>query len=225
MAISSNYLTTIPNAKTLESVDQPNILANFQAINSWVTQNHTALTTATNAQGMHTVISFPNQSVVPAVPFGVESFDLFSATSATTTVPEMTLVRTPVGTNIQKSFPVTASIQFSTGYTLMMSGMMIKWGIVPVVSQPPETPIITITFPLTVLGETIPAFARIAQVFLTSYDAEAVGSSPGSGTEWPEIVSINTGGFVLSNVNLNGITVATPSVGYLAIGFPAAVVP
>jgi len=116
------YNGLIPQATDLISASQPQILANFTAIETFVTVNHVGFASAD--QGKHKFVTFPVQAVTPATVAG--DVALFSKASALTGKNEL-FFQDGSG-NPLNIVPFTASDPAVTGWAYLPSGILMKWG-------------------------------------------------------------------------------------------------
>lgn len=181
------YTPNIPQATDQISQSQPQILENFTGINTLIAVDHATFASA-NA-GFHNKVTLPVQGSIPT--FSGTNLGLYSfiPTSAPlTTVPEL-FVRKQDGTKV----PMTASKANQIGYTMLPSGMVIKWGFITTSSSS-----VTVTF-----DTTIP-FSAVYAVMATPY---------GVTTTTVQVQVATTTSFI---AKLTGA--ATASFYYMAIG-------
>lgn len=116
------YDGTIPNSTDLISVSQPQIQANFAAIEALIDVNHEDFASANI--GKHKFVTFPVQASTPATVAG--DVALFSAASVLTGNNELYFQK-DTG-NPLDIVPFTASDPAVTGWTYLPSGILMKWG-------------------------------------------------------------------------------------------------
>lgn len=114
------YKNTIPAASDLLSQSQDDILNNFIAIKTLVDINHVTFDAA--GQGKHAFIEFPIQSPVPTT--GAGEVGLYSQTSLLTGNPELVFSHESAGS----TYEFTAAVKNETGYAILPSGIIFKWG-------------------------------------------------------------------------------------------------
>lgn len=116
-----SYNPSIPQPTDIPANSQPQILANFQAINTLVDVNHVAFDQPD--QGKHKWVSFPDQLLAVPATLNTE-IALFSASNVNTGNIELNLVRQNNGAVI----PFTATDGTANGWTMLPSGILMKWG-------------------------------------------------------------------------------------------------
>jgi hypothetical protein len=116
-----SYNPSIPQPTDIPANSQPQLLANFQAINTLVDVNHVAFDQPD--QGKHKWVSFPDQLLAVPTTLNTE-IALFSATNVDTGKIELNLVRQNNGDVI----PFTATGGTVNGWTMLPSGILMKWG-------------------------------------------------------------------------------------------------
>lgn len=129
------YNPNIPQPSDLLSQSQSDLLNNFMAIQTLIDVNHVDFADATN-QGKHKWVTFPLQGAIPPAGSGFASGELglYNATSSLTTQNELYINKTNQATVVQVA--TTASIlssnsapaQNSFGWTMLPSGIVLKWG-------------------------------------------------------------------------------------------------
>lgn len=147
------YISTIPQPTDRLKDSQNDILNNFIAIKAAFDINHVTFDAAT--QGKHNFVSFPVQAANPAAV--VTEMQLYTKTSALTTVPELFLER---GDGTVYEF--SSATRAVTGWTRLPSGILLKWG------SDTKTGSQTVTLPV---AGTIPVFTTIFSVQLTVKNA------------------------------------------------------
>lgn len=115
-----SYKNNIPLATDLLSQSQDDIKNNFAGIKTLVDINH--VTFDASGQGKHHFVQLPVQSPVPTTTTG--EVGLYCKTSTITGNPE--LVFAPV--NNGTTYEFTSSVKNATGYAMLPSGIILKWG-------------------------------------------------------------------------------------------------
>jgi len=187
MAFKSN----IPTASDLLSQSQDDILNNFAGIKTLVDINHVTFDAAD--QGKHNFIQFPVQSPVPTTGAGEVGF--YSQTSAITSQPELVFSHQSAGT----TYEFTSAVKNATGYTMLPSGIILKWGSGTVNAN-------------TTAVATFSAAAGVP-VFTTVYNAQAtrVGSSGSTGVLYVQ-------SFTTTNITVFNTADSTKTFYYSVIG-------
>lgn len=114
------YNPSVPQATDLVSQSQDDILNNFTAIKTLVDINHVTFDAV--GEGKHAFVQFPVQSPVPTT--GAGEVGLYSQTSAITGNPELVFAPESAAT----TYEFTSATKNSTGFTMLPSGIIIKWG-------------------------------------------------------------------------------------------------
>lgn len=112
------YTANIPQPNDKISNSQPQILQNFQALNTYTSVDHVSLNAAN--QGKHKTATFPTAAAPAAA--GATEVGLYSANGPTSGVPELFINKTA------KQVPFTESLNAATGWTWLPSGIQIMWG-------------------------------------------------------------------------------------------------
>ena len=115
------YVNTVPASGDNPSVDQPNMLGNTTATNGWVSQDHYGFNTSgptNNFGGLHQQVTFPGNNV-PSVPTSPPA--LF--TNLVNSLPQLFFYS---GTAAQGSNQYSTSA--SNGSTMLLGGIILKWG-------------------------------------------------------------------------------------------------
>lgn len=115
-----SYVPVPASGASIPATDGPQILANFQSIQTAFDINHVDFNDA-NA-GKHKFITFPVQTSAPVIAAG--DIGVFSENSALTTQNEL-FITNSVGT----TYPVTASLPATSGWCYLPSGLLMKWGV------------------------------------------------------------------------------------------------
>lgn len=114
------YNPSIPQPNDIPAQSQPQLLANFQAINTLVNVNHVAFDDPD--QGKHKWVSLPDQPSDPATtPTEVA---IYGFTSAETSTTELAFRRTNNGSITL----MTERNGTTNGWTMLPSGLLMKWG-------------------------------------------------------------------------------------------------
>lgn len=114
------YSPVPASGASIPATDGPQILANFQSIQTAFDINHVDFNDA-NA-GKHKFITFPVQASAPVIALG--DIGVFNRNSTLTTQNEL-FVTNSVGT----TFPLTAALRATTGWAYLPSGLLMKWGV------------------------------------------------------------------------------------------------
>jgi hypothetical protein len=113
------YDATIPTANEQKNVSQPKILENFAQIKTVFEVDHETFS-APNGQGKHKWSTYPVQAA--AAP-GAGELRVYANTSTFSGNPELFL-RAAAGSPIE----MTTAKKNQQGYTMLPSGLLIKWG-------------------------------------------------------------------------------------------------
>jgi hypothetical protein len=172
MPIPSDYDPNIPQASTLLSVSQLDLLNNFGAIQALIDVNHVDF--AAGDAGKHKWVTLPLQGAHPPAGsgFAAGELGLYNAAYALTTQNELFINKTNQATVVQ--VPSTASIlssnsapaQNSAGWTLLPSGIVLRWG-----NFTGFTGLATVT--LSTSAANGPALTQILTVQVTPYNTSA----------------------------------------------------
>jgi hypothetical protein len=154
------YNANIPQPTDQLSQSQPQLLANFQALQTLIDVNHVDFASAD--QGKHKKVTFPVQNPAPA--FIAGEVGLYNFLSPLTTNNELYLTNS-AGT----SFPMTAKLGAGNGWSYLPSGLLIKWGI----NQAANGSTV-VNFPV---SANIPVFTAVYAAFVTTVDAGAGDSN------------------------------------------------
>ena len=196
------YNPNIPQPVNNIANSQADLLANFTAMNTYLSVDHNSFNT-TNT-GKHKQVTYLNQNGNAATPDGFIAF--YNNTSALTGNPELFKVNS-FGSNLvqNKQFEFTGSGIASDGWSYLPSGLIIKWGVVNLTGNT------QITFPT---GANIPPFTIFPPWCMITVLNNAVLD--------PNIAATITGiNLVEIFVVVNGRTTgnsATSNVAYIAIG-------
>lgn len=144
------YNANIPQSGDKISTSQPQILGNFQEINTFVSVNHVDFNTAD--QGKHKFLQMPEQSSAPTT--AANEGGLYTKESSLTTDTQLFWRRESSGTEIE----FTNSSAAIVGWTRLPSGILLKWG------NGTLNGTTTITFPV---AASIPVFSNIFNVQIT----------------------------------------------------------
>lgn len=124
------YNNNIPQPAQTLTQSQPQLLANFAEIFTWLTVDHNTFNTA-NA-GKHAQVTFVQQLADPDIENNrIALYSKTPTAGALTGVNELYKVNS-FGSDVvaQKEFPMTASEQVAIGYSYLPSGLLMKWGVV-----------------------------------------------------------------------------------------------
>jgi hypothetical protein len=113
------YSNAIPQPTDTPSTSQPQLLANFQAIQTAFEINHVAFNTGD--EGKHKWVSLPQQTAAPAT--AASEIALYGINSAETSVTELAFRRPSSGTEVL----CTERDGTTTGWSMLPSGLLIKW--------------------------------------------------------------------------------------------------
>src|SRR5574340_1263877 len=111
------YNDNIPQPADKLSTSQPQILQNFQALNTFTSVDHVALNAAN--QGKHRVATFPTGLAHPVV--GASEVGLYAANGTSSGLPELFINKTA------SQIPCTESLQATPGWTWLPSGLRLYW--------------------------------------------------------------------------------------------------
>lgn len=114
------YNPSIPQPTDIPAQSQPQLLANFQGIDTLINVNHVDFDLPD--QGKHKWVSMPNQASDPATL--ATEVAIYGSTSSDTTDIELTFRRPTDGQVIY----MTANSGTNNGWTMLPSGIMMKWG-------------------------------------------------------------------------------------------------
>lgn len=203
------YNENIPQATDKPKNSQSELLGNFAALKTSIELNHVGLNDV--ATGKHKWATMPAQAATPpAGAFAAGEVGLYSYAGGATAKNELYINKTNQATVTQ--IPATASILSITsapaanthGWSMLPSGILIKWGFQIVTGAD------TVTYDATV------AFGAVFSVVLTS--------SAGGGSNDHQVVitaSGNTDFDVKSTLNSNLSTDVATTMWYFAVGRPA----
>lgn len=145
------YDANIPQAPDRLVDSQPELLANFTAINNTFAVNH--YTFNTNNAGKHNFVVFPASGADPVTAIG--EMAIYTKNSTLTTNTELFIRRDNNGAVLH----ATESGRTANGWSYLPSGLLLKWGQV----TPPVAGAQTIIYPV---GATIPVFTTVLQTFI-----------------------------------------------------------
>ena len=119
------YNENIPQASDKLKNSQPQLLSNFQAIDTVVAVNHVTFDDPSGDQGKHKFVTFPRQSGDP-VTLGTE-INMYTKLNATTAKSEIY-----VKNGVAAAVPITASAGPNgigvVGFSYIASGLLMRWG-------------------------------------------------------------------------------------------------
>lgn len=187
-----SYDGTVPQGPQDISVSQPIIQTNFTSIQSFLDVNHVDFPNAD--AGKHKLVTFPDNTGPHAT--GATELNVYNQVYGVSGAQELFLER-----NAGNPLPFTASKPNRPGYTILPSGILVKWHTVSAIGSG------LINFP--VAGD-LPVFA--AAPFLVIVNAVKNAGSPDGFAMWNSSVPTTTTGF---NVY---ISVANMSFSYMAFG-------
>lgn len=184
------YKSNIPQPTQQISQSQSDILNNFTEINTFVNVDHVGFGAAD--AGKHAKTTFP-QSVAPAA-VGASEVGVYCADLNGN--PELFINKTA------SQIPFTAALKATPGWTILPSGIIMKWGSA-FVAHGASAPINFAVDPSGNATFTVAPTVMLSELF------------PGGGTEHPIMLSAVTATSVtVYNISNNGTTVY-----YLAIGY------
>lgn len=164
-----SYNPNIPQATNQLNQSQNDILNNFQAIQTFVVVNHGDF--GSSDEGKHKWVTLPQQGATPpaGAGFATSEIGLYNASYALTSQYELYINKLNQATVVQ--VPSTASVlsansapaQNSPGWTLLPSGIVLRWG-----NFTGFTGSNTVT--LTTSAANGPALTQILSIQLTPYD-------------------------------------------------------
>jgi len=114
------YNPSIPTASDKLSQSQDDILNNFIGINTLVNVNH--VTFDKPNEGKHHFVEFPVQGFAPVTV--ASEVGLYCQTSALSGNPELVFSHQ----SASSAYEFTASVMAETGYAILPSGIIFKWG-------------------------------------------------------------------------------------------------
>lgn len=208
------YTSNIPQPTDLLSQSQPQILGNFQAIQTAFDIDHVSFNAS--GEGKHKKISLPVQS--PAPTFSAGDVGLYSFLSPVTAQNELYVNKLNQVTVTQ--IPATASILSVTsaptngasGWTYLPSGILVKWGTATVTSTL-GTPNQVVTYPV---AANIPAFNQVFSVQLTVFQGTA---SDQNKYVYLQSMSATTTFSAIAVARVTAASYTTATFNYLAIGY------
>lgn len=115
-----SYNPNIPNPNDIPAQSQPQLLANFQAINTLINVNHVSFDDPD--QGKHKWVSLPDQIADPVTT--ATEVAVYGFTSTETSRTELAFRRPSNGTVIL----MTETNGTNNGWTMLPSGILMKWG-------------------------------------------------------------------------------------------------
>jgi hypothetical protein len=187
------YNPNIPQGTDTPANSQPQILANFQGINTLINVNHVEFDDPD--QGKHKWVSLPQQSTSP-VTLATE-VALYGLQDAQTTVEELTFRRPSNGAVI----PMTAFSAGTSGWTMLPSGILLKWQTVTVTGA--------VTINANSFGK---PFTTLYSIQLSNQSSSPTNSYVAGGVIAGTNFNIYVGEMTSPSVN------ATTNVNWLAIG-------
>ncbi len=205
------YNANIPQPADQLKNSQPQILGNFQEINTAFNVNHVGFNVAD--EGKHKFLQMPRQGAAPTT--AATDIGLFSLVGANSLVSELNFRRQADGEVI----PFTEGLIATPGWTILPCGLVVKWGTIVIgAGAYLATQSIVTNYPV---GAGIRSFTQPA--IFTLFSDQFSGNDKLS----PFVYSINT---VSNNTNLQfnfryssidkdaGNTVVPVTVNWLAIG-------
>lgn len=131
------YNQNIPQPADQLKNSQPQLLANFQEINTLINANHVGFNLGD--EGKHKFLQMPQQANNPAT--NNTEIGLVCLQGAISNIPELNFVRNNNGDNI----PFTEGLLATPGWTIMPCGLVVKWGTITInagVYQPTQSRIV-----------------------------------------------------------------------------------
>lgn len=158
------YNANIPQPGDVKSQSQPQLLGNFQAINTAFTVNHVAFDLAD--QGKHKFITMPVQGAAPA--FGAGENGFYNLNNATTTKNELYVQHQWNAGAVATAFTAskmsnTAAAGCVNGWAYLPCGLLVKWG---QTAAPAPVTSVAITPTATAGG---PAFTQAFRTYVSGY--------------------------------------------------------
>jgi hypothetical protein len=146
----------IPQPTDMLSQSQPQLLGDFQSIQTLIDVNHVDFANAN--QGKHFFIELPAQTIIPVTV--AAEVGLYSQTSAITMQPELVFSKQS-GTSVVE---FTSAGLLQSGWVYQPSGVLFKWG------QSSGNGTVTVILPTTDGGgQTIPAFNNPINLQVTAW--------------------------------------------------------
>lgn len=115
------YNQNIPQPADQLKNSQPQLLANFQEINTLVNVNHIGFNLGD--EGKHKFLQMPEQVAAPVT--NASEIALFSIVGAISGVTELNFKRSG---NPLTSIPFTEGLLATPGWTILPCGLVVKWG-------------------------------------------------------------------------------------------------
>jgi len=125
------YNQNIPQPADQLKNSQPQLLANFQEINTILDVNHVGFNLGD--QGKHKFLQMPRQGIAPAT--DATDLGLFAFLGANSGVSELNFRRQSNGASI----PFTEGVLASPGWTILPCGLVVKWGTITINAGPYNT--------------------------------------------------------------------------------------
>lgn len=191
------YNENIPQSTDTLNQSQPQLLANFQAIDTMLNVNHVDFDSPSGDQGKHKWVSFPIQASAPATL--ATELALFSQLSTITGANELA-VRLPSNGAIAE---FTSKEAANSGWTRLPSGILLKWGNNATIPGAQ-----TLSFPV---AANIPVFTSIFQVIISTKVA-------GASDTYVLLNSFTTTGMTVTSTARTTTSNAVSGFTYLAIG-------
>lgn len=121
------YNQNIPQPADQLKNSQPQLLANFQEINTLIDVNHVGFNLADS--GKHKFLQMPRQGGAPTT--AATDLGLFAFLGANSGVSELNLRRQADGAVI----PFTEGLLATPGWTILPCGLVVKWGTIALPAQ------------------------------------------------------------------------------------------
>ena len=199
------YYSGIPLAADDQDQSQPDILANFTAINSWTGVNHYNFASA-NA-GKHSGIQLPEQGAAPTT--AVNEGAVYTKVGAATAKTELAFRRENNGAVVETTASTLSTVPLAAsntpGWTMLPSGILMKWGYAAFGAAPTVDVLYDATVP----------FGAVFSVVITS--------TMGGGSNDHKVLISSSGDLhftVKSTLNSNLTTNVGTAIYYFAVGRP-----
>lgn len=170
-----SYTENIPQPTDQINNSQPQLLANFQAIDTLVNVNHVDFDDPSGNQGKHKWCAFPGPTPEYDPPVVEGEVTLFNSIGFTTQVNELTIIKSDMTeyfiseSNLSYGLP-----QASGGFSRFASGVLMTWS--QSVNRVNPGTVTTIT-PTNESIANNPPFTRLWRVYLTTMNPTATAST------------------------------------------------
>lgn len=158
-------MQNIPQPSDRLKDSQPQLLANFQAIDTLVNVNHVDFDDPSGDQGKHKWSAYPGPNPSYAPPVVPGEVTVFNSLGTTTLVNELTIIKSDgeevfaTESNLSYGLPAT-----SGGWSRLPSGILMTWTTTSGMVTPGATRTIV---PINELDFSQPPFVRLWKVYLT----------------------------------------------------------